>query len=50
MGFFQLQQESGVYSRVTAGLAGRNSPWFSEGMIPVYLGRTPQEAKLGFAG
>ena len=50
MGFIELQQEPGVYSRVTAGMDVRNSTWFSEVRIPVYLGRTLQEAKLGLAG
>ena len=50
MGFLELRQEPGVYSRVTAGMAVRNSTWFSEVRIPVQLGRTPQEAKLGLAG
>ena len=30
MGFLELRQERGVYSRVTAGMAIRNSTWFSE--------------------
>ena len=50
MGFLELQQEPGVYSRVTAGMAVRNSTWFSEVIIPIWLGRTPQEAILGLAG
>ena len=50
MGFLELQQESGVYSRVTVGMAIRNSNLFSEVRTPIYLGRTPQESKLGFAG
>ena len=48
--FLDLQQEPGVYSRFTAGVDVRNSTWFSEVRIPVYLGRTLQEAKLGLAG
>ena len=47
MGFLELQQERGVYSQVTAGMDVRNSTWFSEVRIPVLLGRTLQEAKLG---
>ena len=47
MGFLELQQEPWVYSRVRVGIAVRNSTWFSEFRIPVYLGRTFQEAKLG---
>ena len=50
MGFLELQQEPGVYSRFTAGMHIQSSTWFSEVRIPVYLGRTPQEAKLGLAG
>ena len=50
MGFLELHQEPGAYSRVRAGMAVRNSTWFSEVRIPVQLGRTPQEAKLGLAG
>ena len=50
MGFLELQQEPGVYSRVTAGMDIRNSTFFSEVRIPVSLGQTPQEAKLGLAG
>ena len=49
-GISRLQQEPGVYSRLTAGMAVRNSTWFREVRIPVFLGRTPQEAKLGLAG
>ena len=30
IGFLELRQERGVYSRVTAGMAIRNSTWFSE--------------------
>ena len=47
MGFLELQQEPGVYSRVIAGMAIRKSTLFSELRTPVYLGRTPQESKLG---
>ena len=50
MEFVELRQESGVYFRVTVGMAIRNSTLFSEVRIPVYLGRTPQESKLGLAG
>ena len=35
MGFLELQQEPGVYSRVTDGMAVPNSTWFSEVRIPV---------------
>ena len=37
MGFLELRQEPGVYSRVTAGMAIRNSSLFSEVRTPVYL-------------
>ena len=47
MGFLEMRQEHGVYSRVTAGMAIRNSTLFSEVRTPVWLGRTPQESKLG---
>ena len=50
MGFLELQQEAGVYSRVTVGMEIRNSTLFSEVRIPVEFGRTPQESKLGLAG
>ena len=50
MGFLELQLEPGVYSRGTAGMDVRNSTCFSELKIPVQLGRTPQEVKLGLAG
>ena len=48
MGFLELRQECGVYSRVTAVMAIRNATLFCEVRTPVYLGRTPQESKLGF--
>ena len=35
MGFLELRQEPGVYYRVTAGMAFRNSTWFSEVWSPV---------------
>ena len=50
MGFLELQQEPGVYSRVTAGMAIRNSTLFSEVRTPVYLRRTHQQSELGLAG
>ena len=50
MGFLELRQEPGVYSRVTVGMAIRNSTLFSEVRTPVELGRTPQDSKLGLAG
>ena len=50
MGFLELRQKPGEYSRGTAGMAIRNSTLFSEVRTPVKLGRTPQESKLGLAG
>ena len=35
MGFLELWEEPGVYSRVTAGIAIRTYTWFSEVRIPV---------------
>ena len=35
MGFLELQQEPGVYSHVTVGMAIRNSTLFSEVRTPV---------------
>ena len=37
MGYLALRQEPRVYSRVTAGMAIRNSTWFSEVRTPVKL-------------
>ena len=50
MAFLELRQEPGVYSRVTARMANRNSTYFSEVKTNVWVGRTPQESKLGLAG
>ena len=50
MGFLELRQEPGVYYRVSAGMAIRNSSLFSEVRTLVLLRRTPQESKLGLAG
>ena len=50
LGFLELRGEPGVYSRVTAGMAIRNSTLISEVRTPVYLRRTPQESKLRLAG
>ena len=46
MGFLELQLEPGVHSRITLAMAVRNSTWFSEVRIPVYLGWKLQEANL----
>ena len=50
MGLLELRQELGVYSRVTAGMAIRNSALFSEVRTPVELWWTPQESKLDVKG
>ena len=49
MEFLELPQEPVVYSRVTAGMAIRNSTLFSKVKTPVYLQWTPNESKLGLA-
>ena len=48
--FLKLRQEAGVYSRVTAGMAIRNSTLFREVRTPLLLSGTHQESKLGLAG
>ena len=50
MVFLKLCWETGVYSRVTAGMAIQNSCLFSDIRTPVLLRWTPQESKLGLAG
>ena len=50
MGFLEFQQEPGLYSQFTVGMAIRNLSLFSDVRTPVYLRRTPQESKLGLAG
>ena len=50
MGFLQLRQEPGVYSRVMAGMSIRNWRLFSEVRTPVSVCGTPQECKLCVAG
>ena len=50
MGFLELWQEPGVYSRVTAGMAIRNAILFIQVRTPVRLEWTPQETKQGLAG
>ena len=50
MGFLELRQEPGVYSRITAGMAILNSTLFSEVGTPFSLRQTPEESKLGLAG
>ena len=47
-GISRVAQVPGVYSRVTAVMAIRNATLFCKVRTPVYLGRTPQESKLGF--
>ena len=50
MGFLELRQEPGVYSRVTAGMSIRKWRLFNEIRTPFLVWRTPVEAKLGLAG
>ena len=50
MGFVELQQDPGVYSRVMAGMSIRNLSLFSEVSTPVYVRGTPHECKLVLAG
>ena len=50
MGFLDLRQEPGEYSRVTPGMAFRNSTLFSEVRTPVLLSGTPEESKQGLKG
>ena len=50
MGFLELQQELGVYSRVTAGVILQISCLFSDVRTPVYLRGTPQEYPRGLEG
>ena len=50
MSFLELQQEPGVYTRVTAGMSIRNWSLFSEVRTPVYVSGTPQECKQCVAG
>ena len=49
MGFHEVRQEPGVYSRVTAGISIRNWSLFSKVRTPDYLWETTQECKLGVA-
>ena len=50
MGFLELTQAPGVYSRVTTGMPILNGSLFSEVRTPVLVGRTPRKAKLGLVG
>ena len=50
MSFLKLRQAPGVYSRVTVGMAIRNSGFFSEIRTPVLLCQTTREVKRGLAG
>ena len=50
MGFLELRQARGVYSRVTTGMPILNGSLFSEVRTLVYLWRTPREAKVGLVG
>ena len=50
MGFLELRQAPGVYSRVTTGMPILNGNLFSEVRKLVSVWRTPREAKLGLVG
>ena len=50
MGFLELRQEPGIYTRVTAGMAIRNTTLFCKVRTPIVFELTPQESKLGLAG
>ena len=50
MGFLDLQQEPGLYSRVMAGMSILNWSLFSEFRTTVSVCGTPQECKLCIAG
>ena len=50
VGFLELWQVPGLYSRVTAGMYLQNWSFFSEGRTPVYVWGTTQECKLGLEG
>ena len=49
MGFLDLRQEPGVYSRVPAGMAIQNSSFFKDVRTPVLLQWPTEESKLGLA-
>ena len=50
IGFLELRQAPGVYSRVKTGMHILNGSLFSEVKTLVYVWRTPREAKLGLVG
>ena len=50
MGFLELRQAPGVYSRITTGMPILNGSLFSEVSTLVSVGRTPRKAKLGLVG
>ena len=50
MGFLELRQARGVYSRITTGMPILNGSLFSEIRTLVYVSWTPREAKLGLLG
>ena len=50
MGFLELRQAPGVYSRVTTGIPILNWSVFSEVRTPVEVRRTPRKAKLSLVG
>ena len=50
MGFLELRQAHGVYTRVTMGMPILNGSLLSEVRTPVQIWQTPREAKLGLVG
>ena len=50
MVLLELQQEPGVSSEVTTGMALKNSCFFSNVRTPVQLGGTPRDSPRGLAG
>ena len=50
MGFLELRQAPGVYSRVTKGMPILNGSLFSEFRTAVSVWRTPREDKLSLVG
>ena len=50
MGFLELRQARGVYSRVTTEMPILNGSLFSEVRTLVYVWRTPRDAKLCLVG
>ena len=50
MGFLELRQEPGLYSRVSAGVAIKNFCLFSNVRTPVQFRQTPKESELVLPG